>query len=53
MTAQQADAHNSGDCDIDCEHPDHAFDAELVDMDWLLELSDLLDDLDDDGPVQL
>lgn len=30
-----ANDHATGDCRIDCDHPDHAFEVE-IDVDWLL-----------------
>lgn len=36
MNAEQSNAHDAGDCLTDCNHPDHAFDGDLVDLDWLM-----------------
>lgn len=39
MTTENADAHASGDCPVDCNHPDHQIDGPLPDgfLTWLLE----------------
>lgn len=36
FTIEQACAHASGDCAIDCAHPDHLWDNVTPDLDWLM-----------------
>lgn len=33
---EASNAHDTGDCLNNCDHPDHAFDGPVVDLDWLM-----------------
>ena len=33
--SETGNAHDAGDC-LDCQHPDHAYDGDIVSLDWLL-----------------
>lgn len=31
-----SNAHDAGDCLSSCSHPDHAFEGDAVELDWLI-----------------
>lgn len=36
LNIELATAHASGDCKVDCTHPDHLWDTTLPDLEWLM-----------------
>lgn len=38
---ENANAHDSGDCTVDCQHPDHEYEGSEIDLDVLLEMRQL------------